>query len=271
MPCCGPCERSFGTDRLDFELDDAKWKEVFAHPGGLFAGCGCCSPKVYLAFRATLLVVWFGCTIWSFVEWVSVLGLGVGYWFTKLTHWGAMLQVIYFAFGAFSTYKAIYGRRPDGLGEATPWFVRVTWFLAALAPVVAFIVLVLYWALVFDDSSSPTFTQVLMHGGNFLAALLDLMTTRTPHYIAHVYVPMAFGITYTLFTLIYYAAGGTFEDGVSPYIYPAIDWTNSSGTSSLLGLVVFVGLPAVYILLFCVVACRVKCRKSATQAETSGV
>lgn len=39
----------------------------------------------------------------------------------------------YLVFAAVCTYLAIYSDIPDGTHEATPWFVRVAWFLQTIA------------------------------------------------------------------------------------------------------------------------------------------
>jgi len=266
--CCKPIEKAFAVDRLDFKLDDSDWKEVFAKPGGCFAKCAC-NRNVFIAARVIIALVWLCCVIWSIADWCDGYA-EFKYWLTKLTHWGAMFELVYFCFAAASTYMAIYGNVADGKGDATPWFVQATWFLASVVPCVAFLVCVLYWVLVFKpEDGSPQVLSVVMHGGNFALVLIDLLLCRQPFYIAHVYMPMLFGATYGLFTLVYYAAGGTFEDGVSKYIYAALDWSDPAGTGNLLGLIVLLVLPIVYCGCFCLVAARRKCR--GTQEEATVV
>jgi len=81
-----------------------------------------------------------------------------------------------------------------------------TWFLASVVPCVAFLVCVLYWALVFEpENGPPEALSVVMHGGNFVLVIIDLLLCRQPFYIAHVYLPMVFGALYALFTLVYYS------------------------------------------------------------------
>merc|ERR1711920_728697 len=88
-------------------------------------------------------------------------------------------------------------------------------------------------------------------------ALLDFAYSRRPVYLIHVWVPFVFAGLYALFTYIYYKAGGTFEDGVSPYIYPVLDWSgDAGGTRSLLGLIVLVVVPAIYSMFYCVYLCH---------------
>eukprot|EP00444_Apocalathium_aciculiferum_P001294 CAMPEP_0183408966 /NCGR_PEP_ID=MMETSP0370-20130417/18462_1 /TAXON_ID=268820 /ORGANISM="Peridinium aciculiferum, Strain PAER-2" /LENGTH=270 /DNA_ID=CAMNT_0025591565 /DNA_START=32 /DNA_END=844 /DNA_ORIENTATION=+ len=239
------------------------WKETFSKPGGWIGACGLLPPKAYLATRILIFLVWLACCIWSVVHWVVVSDDGFGYWLTKLTHWGAILELIYFASGAFTTYKAIYGKDSDGTGAKTPCFASFTWFMSSLVPVISIMVFLLYWILVFEPGpGKPEAISVVMHGGNFALVMLDLLLTRQPFYIQHVYAPLLMATVYCLFTLVYYLAGGTSEDGVSRYIYKSVDWSNPGGTIQLLGLLVIVGVPIVHLLLFCVVAARIRCKKA---------
>lgn len=248
MRCCcnGGClKRTFAADRADFLLDGQMWKQVYSS-----ATCSCISPKGVVGLRISIALIWLGCVLWSIIDWVH--GYGFGYWLTKLTHWSALLELVYFCFAAGTAWHAMRPQEKDGTDEATPWFVQVTWFLMTTVPTVSLLVLALYWLLVYNPVDGVTAIGVVMHGGNFLLVAFDLMFFTQPFYIAHVYVPFVFALVYVLFTLIYYAAGGTFEDGGSRYIYKSIDWSNPGGTAGLLGLIVVVGLPVVYALLYVV-------------------
>merc|ERR1719401_1194242 len=126
--------QTFGTDKLDFQFDDAHWAEVFSQPGGLLGGLNCCSPALYVSFRFALAVIWLGIVIWSIVDWVQHNALG--YWFIYLTHWGAVIELMYFWFAACTTLLATRASRSKAAeGEEvprTPWFASVTWFLGPL-------------------------------------------------------------------------------------------------------------------------------------------
>lgn len=241
---CDALKHIFAADRRDFWLDGQSWKSAYATPA-----CACLDPKTLLCTRAMIAFTWFCCVIWSFVSWAD--GFDIGYYFTKLTHWVAVAELVYFVFAAFTTYMAMYGPVEDGTDSATPWFVRATWFLFSFVPVASFAVFALYWVLVYSGGAIEAI-DVVMHGGNFGLVLLDFLIIQQPFYYAHVYMPIIFAAIYSLFTLVYYLAGGTNEDGTSPWIYKAVDWSgNPGGTTSLLGLIVLVGVPIIYSALFC--------------------
>jgi len=222
------------------------------------------SPEAYFVFRFLVFLLWAMAVVWSIVDWLSYAA--IGYWFTKLTHIGAIWELLYFGFAAFSTAMAIWSTLPNGAKEATPWFVSVTWFLGANMLVITLTVFVLYWVLVYDGGSVAALT-VVTHGGNFALALVDFTWSRRPFNLAHVWVPFVFAIAYAVFTLIYYLAGGTNEDGVSPYIYSAINWAaDPSGTGSLLGLLVLVGVPVMHVAFY--VIYRICCKPFITSGQS---
>ena len=67
---------------------------------------------------------------------------------------------------------------------------------------------------------------------------------------------MAYAIVYLIFSVIYWAATGE-------NIYDALDWGNPSGAGKLSALILFVGLPFLWILLYCVFLGR-RCHRVAT-------
>ena len=68
--------------------------------------------------------------------------------------------------------------------------------------------------------------------------------------------PSADAIVYLIFSVIYWAATGE-------NIYDALDWGNPSGAGKLSALILFVGLPFLWILLYCVFLGR-RCHRVAT-------
>ena len=100
--------------------------------------------------------------------------------------------------------------------------------------------------------------NVFLHAINTLSVLVDLMITARPIRIHHFYLAVIFGIYYTIFSLVYWAAGGVGicmprcenlpanssldpQDPSCPvvcdhYIYPILDWESQPGLA--LGLVV---------------------------------
>ena len=79
--------------------------------------------------------------------------------------------------------------------------------------------------------------NVFLHGVNTVSCLLDIMITARPIRVHHFYLAIIFGLYYTFFSLIYWAAGGhglcrplqSEQCEYDPYIYPILDWDGKPG------------------------------------------
>mmetsp|Transcript_51611 Transcript_51611/g.167653 ORF Transcript_51611/g.167653 Transcript_51611/m.167653 type:complete len:146 (+) Transcript_51611:612-1049(+) len=130
--------------------------------------------------------------------------------------------------------------------------------------VMSFMVTFMYWVLVYKpEKDAIAGLNVMMHGGSFVLALVDLLLTRQPYYIQHVFVPFIFAVVYASFSVVYYLAGGTAEDGVSRYIYEALDWSKPEAAGKLVGMLLFLAVPLLYAITCLIVSCRIKSRKAA--------
>ena len=280
VSCCKPCRiclapisQKCRTDHLFFRLHGMPWKTAYGKPAGFFR---CCSPLVFLLTRIALLVFWLAISLWSLAADANAK------WITFLTHWTLLLELIYLSFAVFSTYMAIYDTKvPDGVGEATPWFISVTYALQPMVLIASLLVFLMYWALVYTPPLRAL--SVMTHGSNFVVMLIDLLLVRNPMYLSHVLMrkprhspatsrrrarphlsacfnwrgpAMAYAIVYLIFSVIYWAATGE-------NIYDALDWGNPSGAGKLSALILFVGLPFLWILLYCVFLGR-RCHRVAT-------
>ncbi len=84
---------------------------------------------------------------------------------------------------------------------------------------------------------------------------------RNPLYLSHILMPMAYAMVYLLFSLLFYAATGD-------YIYKALDWSDPGGTGRLGGLILFLGIPILWILLYCLFLGR-RCHRVSTTGRSS--
>ena len=211
----------------------------------------------------------------------------------------------------------------DAHGLAPP-LVRLKWFLQPTNAVIQVCVTLLYYALSHDweeadywsweiqpianidsyvNSSAcppnqhPVFSQgitnyptdltFLAHALNSIVAALDLLISgrRNPQHVSHFIGPLGVGVAYVTFTIIYFAAGGTAEDGCSPYIYEALDWRSfgsqqmADGTTCasctvrlVTAICLLAGVPCISLVLYLALfICRGERRgKQAGQVSSSG-
>ena len=234
-----------------YQLTEYNWKEAYGKPGGLAA---CLPPTIFLLLRLLFFVAWFGTNAYAVYQLVTVYSFPMQYYLTKLTSWSALLLLAYLGFALLSTFMAQCSKMRDGKGSATPCFVSITWLLQTVNCVIQPMVTLMYFALVHEwgapredfvtSAANLTATSedavkysfaitVVGHGLNTVLTILDLLISRNRRVLGHFVHALVFAGLYLLFTIVYYLAGGTNEDGISPYIYPALDW-RGFGTSTVL-------------------------------------
>ena len=123
------------------------------------------------------------------------------------------------------------------------------WFLWIVASNAALVVTLNYWILVFEPPTD--FMDIAVHALNSIVMLVELFIASTPVRVLHVLYVMVFSVVYSLFTVIYWAAGGVTVDG-DPYIYEILDYENGDAalvSAVLLG-VVFIVSPLMQAFLF---------------------
>lgn len=131
---------------------------------------------------------------------------------------------------------------------------------------------------------------VVGHAFNSLLTVADLLISRNRLVLGHFVAPMLFALGYMVFTVLYFALGGTNEDGTSPYIYPALDWRGfgranvvdecppsfenceTLSTRVVASLLVLVGVPCMSMVCFCtfLLRRRLRTRLEALEKELQG-
>ena len=83
----------------------------------------------------------------------------------------------------------------------------------------------------------------LVHGLNSITTVLDLFLGARPFRLLHIYQPIIALCFYLIFSVIYWAAGGTGREGCH-WIYPILDWNKPETTVPL----IFVMLVGVFVI-----------------------
>lgn len=130
------------------------------------------------------------------------------------------------------------------------WFHEALWVIYNIAAVAALLVTLTYWALLFRLVNNLRALTVVVHGVNSVLMIGDTMLSSIPVRLFHVIYPMFYSIIYIVFTVIYWAVGGTsYFD--RPYIYPQTDYTGRPVLSTVSQVSLFVvGLPLCQSVLF---------------------
>ncbi|XP_060073932.1 protein rolling stone-like [Ylistrum balloti] len=107
--------------------------------------------------------------------------------------------------------------------------IKLQWLLHIISAGSAQIVTILFWTIAYDGSGY-TFINLNSHGVNAVFVLIDTLVTRTPTRLLQCIYTSAFGCIYSLFTFVYFLAGGTSHHG-NPYIYKPLNYGEKPGTA----------------------------------------
>ncbi|XP_063238933.1 protein rolling stone-like [Bacillus rossius redtenbacheri] len=170
-------------------------------------------------------------------------------WLVYLTNWGYLACTLQAVLSAgFLVARLARDRGRDGEADPAPEPMRlvykVFWASHTIAVVVAYGVTVTYWLTIYNPSKHRLdAVNVLVHAGNSAVMTLDLWMVRHPMRLLHAYLPLSFTLSFFLFSVTYFLAGGTSRDG-TPYIYAMLDWQRPGRTilCCTVGLVFLLGM-----------------------------
>ncbi|XP_045769625.1 protein rolling stone-like [Maniola jurtina] len=183
-----------------------------------------------LLWRVLLLLTSVAIVITSFAFYIKS-PFSVGYWFIYLTHWGLVLMIASTGFGV-ATSARVYFYGPISADLNLPWYVKTFWVFHNVAIPVAFLITVFYWTLLYSvdfQEEMDAGLDIAVHAVNTLMMLLLLMSSSHPTRFLHMVHPFLFALTYVVFSVIFYFAGGVNPFG-EPWIYPVVNWTKPGPT-----------------------------------------
>lgn len=172
-------------------------------------------------------------------------------WFIYMTNQGILLLTINYLVYAGIVLGRRYANYPVAPGSL-PLIYSLSWGLQTTFFTVALWISIIYWAVLhkyvveYHLMKTPwmMFLNVFLHAGNTLSCLIDIFITARPFRVTHFYLPILFGVWYSLFSVIYWAAGGLgicrCEEDPAPanctlhcdkYIYPILDWQDHPGNA----------------------------------------
>ncbi|CAH2231658.1 jg19477 [Pararge aegeria aegeria] len=127
---------------------------------------------------------------------------------------------------------------PTGADLKLPWYVKTFWVLHNVSVPVAFLITIFYWTVLYDADFQEEMDRrlnIAVHAVNTLIMLLMLLSSSHPTRFLHMIHPFLFALTYMVFGIIYYHAGGINQLG-DRWIYAVVNWSEPGPTI----LVVFV-------------------------------
>ncbi|XP_032892928.1 protein rolling stone-like [Amblyraja radiata] len=110
--------------------------------------------------------------------------------------------------------------------------IIVQWALQNLTCVTSLYVTVAFWSLNYTPGETgPDGVNINMHAMNSVLVLLELGMTAAPIHLAHFTGVLLYCMTYILFTLVYWAMGGTNLKGQT-FIYKSLDYSGNPGIAA---------------------------------------
>ena len=101
--------------------------------------------------------------------------------------------------------------------------MKISWALQTISSCIAMFVTVMYWSVllqyvikyeVITDEANWVFAY-FFHAFNTVFMVTDLMISARPVSLYHAYLPIIYGLLYSLFSLLYWLAGGITQPTVA--------------------------------------------------------
>ncbi|EDV94060.1 protein rolling stone [Drosophila grimshawi] len=228
----------------------------------------CTKSIAYLFYRWLMALFFIGVVIESM--WPSA-DHEYSYWiyFIYMTNWGIWMCMLTNLLGAILvTIWHYHPEYADKLLNMRAWTspFRIYWSMHIITLVLSIVITIIYWSILYNvNESTLDATNVLTHAFNSICMFIDLWIVAHPLRLLHVFLPVLFGITYAIFSYIYYLCGGINKKG-KPYIYHVIDW-NQPQNALITVLGVLVVSCCIYALLFAFFKLRLFLSRSCRQGS----
>ena len=165
--------------------------------------------------------------------------------------------------GGPCNHELVIDNRPVGCcgvsSNETLWYQNIYWLLYTLSTDMTILVVVIYWSLIYafdpvmEEYDYANFVKHLIVG---IMAIVDLFLTAIPIRILHFIYSIIFIAIWSIFSGIYFAAGGTNYYG-SRYIYKFLDYEENPFFAVTMGFVItFIIIPLIHSFVYCLYLVR---------------
>jgi len=241
--CCGIQQRwakeSWDFSVLPYNLREDEWPRIWNQ-----SNLDCLDLDRLLMCKGANLIYMTIIFFWSTDSyWGTSSKYGFGYYFIYLTHWQVM---IIYAHLLMSFGMTMYYSHVDHCNKPLTTGAKVAWFLQNICVGLVPIVVIQYWALVYEPPLHAV--SVHTHGVTWILLTFDMSITYTPTYFKHIWQCAIVAFVYVTFNMIYVLSGGVNEDG-NNYIYSVLSWSDNFGSAFGISFgVIFICTPVIYFL-----------------------
>jgi len=183
---------------------------------------------LFFIYRLVFAIFFTVCTLYSIISHGIKNGAeNLGYFFIALTNWGICLCMICSIYGfilvAVWYYHPEYSQKIDNQQEMPKSF-KFYWIIHNTSLIMSVLITVMYWSVVYNPENDQIDAKnILTHVTNSIVMFIDLIIVAFPVRLAHCLYPIVFGVSYGVFSYIYYVCGGTSLSG-NRYVYKVLDW-----------------------------------------------
>lgn len=208
----------------------------------------------YLIYRIIVALLFFSTWILSMFDLKKTDADAAFYakWLIYLTNWGytsCTVQAVVAAGMLAASLLATRLRSMPNLKKNALKLYKFYWVLNTIATPIAFGITSMYWGIIYDGKTMRfNASNFFVHANNTIMMMVDLWIVSHPIRFFHLIYPMIFGITYAIFSVIYYFAGGTSREDTT-YIYTILRW-DKPGSTILVCLGVLAFLVVLHILVW---------------------
>ncbi|XP_048462577.1 protein rolling stone [Rhincodon typus] len=108
--------------------------------------------------------------------------------------------------------------------------ICIQWCLYNLSCVTSLFVTIAFWSFDYIPGRAPDSININMHVINSVLVLLELSVAASPIHLAHFVYTLMYCLSFIIFTVIYWAAGGTNLKGKA-YIYRSLNYSETPGAA----------------------------------------
>jgi len=205
-------------------------------------------------------------------------------WLIFMTNQGMALLALHYILHAWLVLRAKHWGSTFKEGTL-PFLYKLSWALENMASIVALLVTLLFWTSIYPyfvefcflKTTLDEFMNFFAHALNTISYFVDFLISGRPKRLHHFYFGLIFGVWYSGFSVIYWAAGGTCRCAVrcltqnstliediteisirhgmcqlqvcdkvvcDDFIYPALDWSCDPLTAiCVLSVTMIIGVP----------------------------
>lgn len=159
------------------------------------------------------------------------------------------------SFYTATEYRQVSSLEPvlgNGVSDL-PWYFKMVWVLFSIASVGSVLVTLVFFIFLWPlfNTSSIGMMNLQLHGINSLIIGVEVVLSAVPCRLYHFVYALLYGITYLIFSAIFYGAGNT-----EP-IYPGVlDWRKPGQTTIFCLILGFIGMPILQSFFFLVYKIR---------------